>query len=400
MKHMDIMTIRLPRFLFFLYLFPIFVANIDMGPAGEIFLRSQFIIYPFIILTVLSLYESKKLILFFTFSVLLLIFYVVMLLFGYLEGEFKILMSWLIYLLYILTTIAIAIVAKSTGWHEFRNIFEVYIVGVVVLIFLSYIVWKSFGVYFLADDGYGYHRPHALFSEPSACSLFLCYGFLKSYSTRQYFNAFFVLVAIFISGSLLALIIAFLVFIYKYLNDRPAIYVLVFLTIVFSFIYVGYDQLVNYSPTGAMWDSQILRLRQAVISIETLGEDGYNPRLNTAVDMFVFMNEVPLSWLIGFGPGADTYLPFSDVASSGSSIITLLLFNFGFACLVAYFIFTVILINRIVGGTSFWFFAVSVFSTTALNSAQGLLIYQLILFVLFLGFNYEETKLSSSRSGK
>lgn len=397
MKRTAMMLIRLPKFLIFLYLFPIFVTNLDMGPSGELFFRSQFLFYPIVILIVQSVYGGKGVFYFSFFFIFLMLVYMVLISINFGGYQFDLLGGWIVYLLYILATYSVVQVVKDIGWEEFQSIFNLYVVVVVILILSSFLIWKITGFYFLADDGYGYHRPHALFSEPSACAFFLSYGFLYSYFSRHYLNTFIVALAVAITGSILAVIILFLVYVYGYLKERSVFHWIFVSFIAFVLFYVGYNFILDYSPSGGGLDSQVLRVRQAIISVETFGESGYNPRLNTTIDMFDFMRKFEWSWLIGFGPGADTYLPFSVTASSGSSLITVLLFNFGLLGLSVYIFLALKILSKLAGGTGFWFYTVCIFLTTALNSAQGMLIYQLMLFIILLGFGYEKIKISSPR---
>ncbi|WP_145926221.1 hypothetical protein [Thalassolituus oleivorans] len=325
-----------------------------------------------------------------------MLFYLLILSFNFGAYQVNLLGSWIVYLLYFLATYSIVLVVKDVGWKVFKDVFEVYVAGVVVLILLSFFIWKISGVYFLADDGYGYHRPHALLSEPSACALFLSYALLVSYYRKRYVCVLLAFVAIAISGSILAVIISLAVYIYGYLKERSVLYVIFFLFVIMSLLYFGYYFVLDYSPSGGGLDSQILRIRQAIISIESFGEDGYNPRLNTTIDMLMYMDLFFSSWFVGFGPGADTYLPFSEVASSGSSLITVLLFNFGLIGMFGYLLLILHLLRKVASGTDFWFFTVASFLTTSLNSAEGLLIYQLMLFSVLLGFGHEKIKISSS----
>jgi len=373
-----------------LYLIPIFISNIDLGPAGEVFLKLQFVCYPIMI----ALYflgrpnnESKWLLLFLTF---ICVFYWMIIRFSYSGLSLDSLQKSIIFSLYVSASYVLYYLFKSNV-TEFINILTKFVSVTVVLIYVSFFVWKLTGIYFLADDGYGFFRPHGLMTEPSAVTAFLSFLLVWSLLSKQYFYGAFVVGAVVLSGSVLALLISFISLIYFMITSRSVLFKLMFLVLGMLAIHYLYFFVLEYVPTGTSFaDSQILRLKHAIISIMYLGEEGYNPRLNTLMDSIDYMSNNQVSYIFGNGPGSDSFIEFSDIARSSPMLPVYMLFNFGATGLMLYSYYVIKY-----GFLRFEFNKLNVLFvclifTTLINSAQGLLIYQLVLLMIL--FNREKVE--------
>jgi len=371
--------------LLFLYFFPIFIVNIDLGSIGEVFLRSQFILYPLI---VAYFYYKKKdpVILFgFIFGIVVFSLYGISYVLGdkyeYILDSF---IGGVVLLMYLLVSLVIYR-ATEENRDTLLYVLDKFILYSVVFIFSSYLIWSLTGLHVLADDGYGYFRPHAFMSEPSALTPFLAYAFSASILNKKHLQAFFVLVAIFVAGSIIALFVSVIVLMLSYFYNLKLLKKIILVSAVSLCIMFMYDYILNYySLGGSVYDSQMARLRQALLSFESLGQEGYNPRVATTVDMVAYLLQEPIGFLLGHGPLSDKFLPFSDVARSAPSLPMVMFFNFGFISMCVLLIWVVkgILACDVKDKINLLFVCLAI--SSLVNSAQGLLIYQLVFLLGFM----------------
>lgn len=391
------MKVKHLTFTFILYLFPVFIVNVDMGSSGEVFFKSQYLLYPILLFfliykKVVNYREVVYVLIFFLlFSFIYLPYY-----FSY-ESDSLLhsLFYSLLFVFYIFLSYLMSKLLNNGGnMNEFFNLFRLLSIVSISFIYISVVFFKFTGVYFLADDGYGLFRPHAFFSEPSALAPFISYLILHSVWKRDWKTLLFTLPSLYFATSLICVLTFILSLSYYLVKKRSALFqiVLVFISVALFILIINY--ILEYVPTGeGLLDSQMIKLKRGVEAIAYSGEEGYNPRYNTFISLldYMFMKE---RVLIGFGPMSDTFLTFSDIASSASSIFIMILFNFGMPMLLFSFFFFFYLLMRLnvkelnEGKLLFFCFLIN----ASINSAQGMLIYQVIFLSLFMVLrksNYE-----------
>lgn len=370
-------------FYLMLYLLPVFIVNVDLGPTGEFFLRGQFLLYPLLI--ILFSYKEADLNILKPFLVLELLFSIYGVGYSFFGGQEYILDSFIgaqIFLMYFLATY---VILRSVEAPIIIDAFDKIVLILIVMVFISTVIWKFTGLYFLADDGYGYFRPHALLSEPSALTPFLAYGLSSFLLKADYIRAMLVLIAILMVGSIIAIFVSLVVLILAYIYHFNIFKKIVLLILSLVALVFFYEYVINFdSIGGSVFDSQMARLRQALLSFESLGESGYNPRVATTMDMLGYSAEKSVGLWFGFGPLSDKFLPFSMIAHSAPSLPLLLFFNFGLIAVVVFVIwlFYGLITRDVKNKTNLLFVCLGV--SSLVNSAQGLLIYQLVFLLGFL----------------
>lgn len=397
-------SVSYDKLVIFLYLFPIFISTFDIGPGGKFPLRLHILLYPMIIIfSVLKDKVNKRIILISIGSVFLVLIYMPV----YLTNEFSNYISGYLKAIFVIpvfvfcTLLVRELVLKD--FSIFEAIFDKFCYFSIGLVYLSFVIYFITGNYFLADDGYGYFRPHALFSEPSAMSFVMAYGVCKNFFNNKFFKSIIFIVASILTGSLISLLSCFLV-IFLYLIKKERIIVKT-LALSLSFIIINYGIffIVNYSPdSNSLISSQLSRLRSGIIAVINFNSSGYNPRLNTFIDLINYLFSHFNYSIFGFGPLSDTFLPFGSVASSASSLPFAILFNFGFLGLAVYslWLITTFFINQNGRSVSYLSLYCSLVFVTAVNSAQGILIFQLLFLVAMVKDNEKGTYFRSRKRSK
>ena len=381
-------------FFLILYLLPVFIVNVDFGPSGEIFLKGQFLLYP---LLIIFFYfrggDSNILKLFLMLELLFLPYGIGYSFWGEQEYILDSFIGAQILLMYFLASY---VIFRSVEAPTVIITIDKVVLIMVAIVFVSFVIWKLTGVYILADDGYGYFRPHAFMSEPSALTPFLAYGLSAFLLKADYVKALVVLVAILMVGSIIAVFVSALVMALAYIYHvnifkKVALIIVTVFALIFSYEYV-----IEFYPSGGtVFDSQLARLRLALLSFESLGESGYNPRVATTLDVIRYSAEQPLGFWFGFGPLSDKFLPFSPIAHSAPSLPLFIFFNFGFVAMAVFviWVFYNLITRDVKNKINLLFVCLAV--SSLVNSAQGLLIYQL---VFLLGFLHKENKNEVSSS--
>ncbi|WP_440903787.1 hypothetical protein ACMZOO_13120 [Catenovulum sp. SX2] len=385
---------RLQPVIIFLYLVPIFFANVDFGAKGEFFLRSHLIFYPLLIVILLqkNVLPLKKVTLIISLLLVILLIYLGDTFLNrpyYLASSFA---STLLFFTYVIVTYFFFLfVKKYDCLQQFYDLFYRFIKVSLILVIASWGIHFSSGIYVLADDGYGLFRPHALLSEPSALSLFVSWFFIRSIRDKRPVDLLIALTCMSLSGSLILIIVTFSTFLFYLSLSLSASRRLVLYIAILAIVHFVVQAILDYSRIGVDYlDDPLIKLKAALEAIVYLGSEGYNPRLNTVLDLFRFMLENNRLYL-GMGPLSDTYLPFSSIAGSASSLLFMLIFNFGI--LVGSVIIVILLYNLLKlpdkSDSSVLFICCVI--TTSLNSAQGMLVYQIMLLVMLYAKNKENT---------
>ena len=362
-----------------LYLTPIFINNIDLGPNGEHSLRLQALTYPALILFHLSISGINKrlliptILLFLAFTLYSPI---------YLFGEFdsysnEYLKSCITLTIYFISTIIFIQKAKSNP-IETIIIVDYFCKATALLVIISFITYHASGIYILADDGYGFFRPHALMSEPSAMSFVLAYGLTTSLRERKLLIILVYLCAIAASGSLIVILTSLAAIFIYYYRSSPSILKILILLISVTAFYVSINYVLNFTRTDGIFDNQIIRLKAGFESIFALSNEGYNPRMNATIEAIKFVNADAYKIIFGYGPLSDTYLPFGITAGSAPSLPLTIFFNFGIIGLIIFIVWVLRKINMRSSTYKESALFSSLLVACVLNSAQGLLIYQLL----------------------
>jgi hypothetical protein len=255
----------------------------------------------------------------------------------------------------------------------------------VFLILASKFIHVVSGLYLLADDGYGEFRPHALFSEPSAMSPFFAYYIVKCLYFGRHFSALFAGLALLIITSWIALITFIILFFTSLMRRARMTGSIVVAAMMFLGCGLAYNYVINYEvTTGGMLDRQVIKLKRGLQIFDSSEKHAYNLRWDNSMDLISRVNSQFSAALFGLGPGSDQYIKFSERANSAPNLPLMFFISFGAVGLVAGVCF-IVYGNFLQENFSYALILLALSLSSMYNSAQGLLVYQLILFFIMLG---------------
>jgi hypothetical protein len=266
----------------------------------------------------------------------------------------------------------------------------------IFLILASKFIHAVSGVYFLADDGYGEFRPHALLSEPSAMAPFFAYYIVKCLYFGKHFSALIAGLALLIIFSWISLITFILLF-FTILMRRARLIGSIFVAVMmFIGCSLAYNHVTNHkASSGGMLDRQVLKLKRGLQIYNSSDKYAYNLRWDNSVDLISRVNSQFSTVLFGLGPGSDQYIKFSERANSAPNLPLMFLISFGAVGLVVALCF-IFYGNFLQENFSYSLILMALCLCSIYNSAQGLLVYQLILFFIMLGVYEKENAVPGS----
>ncbi|OBT24227.1 hypothetical protein [Vibrio splendidus] len=370
----------------FLYLFPVFFINLNFGNDPEIGVPTHILCYTlliffgFIIRPNFFIENSKAIII----TILVVIGHSLYYIYAFSEYIFN---YMYVVVQFYFVFFSVCIVNNSLKHREdidfFFYIFEFLSKISIVFIILSVIVYKSTGLYFLADSGYGGFRPHAFFSEPSATSFVLSYFTMVNVIRKNFLWVLLSFISLFCVSSLIGILVFIItLFLWVVLKLNPFKRLLIIFSILFFFfLMLNFFMSLDPDSFGTI-SSDIKRLQHGIEAIITFNQSGYNPRMQTLVEIYEYLERLN-GLFLGFGVFSDTFLPFSQIAASASNLPAQIYFNFGLVGLILIYGFMAYVFIFLTGRNRQSLMFISLLATTSSNSAQGFIIYS-VLFVMAL----------------
>lgn len=370
-----------------LFLLPIFFVNIDLGSEGEFFLKFQFILYPLLCLYLIQvgLIKIYHLAAFLVVVISVSSIYLPYYFYHDINNIFNSFFYCTLFFFYVFISIFMGKAMFIKGFESsFFDKFDKLVWISIGTIYLSYFLYLLTGFYFLADDGYGLFRPHAFFSEPSALAPFIAYTIISSLMKMNVKKLLLALPALYLLTSLISFLTLAFSLLFVFIRRRGALFQIVALVLSFLLILIAYYYIMNYVPTGeGVLDSQTIKLKRGIEAVVYSGQEGYNPRYNTLMDLIGYL-DVHERNLIGFGPLSDNFVNFSEIAASASTIYLMIYFNFGFVVLLFFTLLTLCIFKvDLKKASRLDLLLVCFLINAAINSAQGILIYQIVFIAIY-----------------
>lgn len=386
--------IDLRSLIVFLFLIPVFLVNIQVGH-NNLFLRFHYLLYPLTILSFLFFTKDKNLAIKLVLTLLFLFW-----------------LNMVYALCYASDSIMNGKAILATG-SSLSMLGSAFIVGhsakpsflfmqiekfgklTIFLILISFTSYKFTGVPFLHELGYGYGRPQAFMSEPSALAFILSFMVGFYYIKKNYFWFVLSVTSVILVQSLVVLLSTVAVFVFvvvrNVLKTKNPFLGIFFLLLA---IVVG---LVVYNILLIYYSHQIERLELGIKSAMTYGYEGNNPRVTVAIHLIESVYSKGGEYL-GLGLNANSYTDVNTTRWKESTAFMpgFIFMSYGYVGLLfiyLYLIYVAIkgfsIVDRYEG---LYLLYISLLVMTSLTGAQGLLIYALLLAVSLCTLRVLRTK--------
>lgn len=228
---------------------------------------------------------------------------------------------------------------------------------------------------------YGMPRMEGLMSEPSALALPLSITLVYSMFKRNYMLLVISIIGILLTRSPTVGLVSFssLLLVFVLMSNRKVKVVAIALSV--TIMIAGYYLLVLSPPAVLLEIKFFDRLHVGLLSLITLGEAGYNPRVDLTIGIYDYYKDI---WnpVFGLGPNAGD-LMLQDGLKSFISLPFDVLLSYGLLGFVLYTISIIVVFFKRNNLEEFICLSVLLVYTT-INSAQGIFLQMLFLLLIIM----------------
>ena len=248
-------------------------------------------------------------------------------------------------------------------------------------------VYLSIILFFLhigIDLGYSIPRMQGLLSEPSAQALPISVTLLYSMSRNGYKRILMIcvsLLAIYLTKSPTVFIVSFISLFFYFISFKQRLIQIIIFLFLLLLIYHSLDIL--------EWidlfidNSTLTRVIDGFISIKTLGQVGYNPRVIGIMQFFKDVTETPFIFYLGRGlDSATSYYLNKGTLRYTYNLPSEIMFSLGIVGVFFYITFILIILKTMLKSYISRILFISILVYTTLNSAMGIS-YQIFMYIYF-----------------